>query len=352
LAPQYVDAHINRGAAFFALGNFDAAKSCFRRAIELDPSSSNAIYHLGLCQLLTGDLISGWAHYERRDPDRYIEEWLRKTTQPRWTGREPIQGKTLLLQAEQGLGDTIQFCRYARDISQMGATVVMEVQAAVKTLVAQMADVNHTVARGEALPNFDFHCRLISVPLALGTRLETIPAEIPYLRSDPAVAARWKEKLGEKLKPRIGIVWSGNTEHLNDHNRSIPFSRFSRIISGRCQFVSLQKHVRPSDQRLMDGRNDVLCVSSELNDFTDTAALIDLMDLVISADTAVAHLAGAMGRPIWILLPNIPDFRWLLERDDSPWYPSARLFRQSARCDWDEVIDSVTAELFKRFDGT
>ena len=266
-----------------------------------------------------------------------------------WLGDHAIAGKTVLLHAEQGFGDTVQFCRYAKLVAAQGATVLMEVQPPLKALLAKLEGVSQLLAYGEMLPAFDYHCPLLSLPLAFNTGIESIPAETPYLSPDPARIRQWEGKLGEKRLPRIGLVWSGRTDHKNDHNRSIPLADTAKLVSGHAELVSLQKEVRAADKLVLDIRQDIRHFGDELNDFADTAALVELMDVVITMDTAVAHVAGALGKPVWILLPFNPDWRWLLDRGDSPWYPTARLFRQPAIGDWDSVIQRVANELNKQF---
>jgi hypothetical protein len=272
----------------------------------------------------------------------------RDFAQPLWLGEFDIAGKTVLLHAEQGLGDTIQFCRYAEKVAARGASVLMEVPPALLSLLAQVEGVRQLIGRGEPLPPFDCHCPLLSLPLAFDTRSDSIPAQVPYLRSEPERVGAWRRRLGDGKLPRVGLAWSGSATHLNDTNRSIPLEDFARVVCPEAQFVSLQKDVRAADERVLIGRRDVRHLGSELQDFADTAAVIELMDLIVTVDTAVAHLAGAMGKAVWILLPFNPDWRWLLDRDDSPWYPSARLFRQTAHGDWSEVVARLSVELRAR----
>ena len=258
---------------------------------------------------------------------------------PLWLGDAPVAGKTVLLHAEQGLGDTIQFCRYAPRVAALGARVVLEVQRPLVDLMKTLAGPAAVVARGDALPDFDLHCPLLSLPLAFGTRLDTIPAEVPYLRAPPG-ATDWDARLGAK-RPRIGLVWSGNPGHKRDRDRSIPFYALLPLLDLDATFVSLQKEVRPADAAVLKQTGTVIDAADALTTFSDTAALIAALDLLITVDTSVAHLAGALGKPVWVLLPQVPDWRWLLERDDSLWYPSARLFRQNDTRAWGPVIARV-----------
>jgi ADP-heptose:LPS heptosyltransferase len=201
------------------------------------------------------------------------------------------------------------------------------------------------LARGEPLPEFDVHCPLMSLPGALNTTLATIPARVPYIFADPALIVAWAESLGPKAGPRVGLVWCGNPGHLNDRNRSASLADYAEVLALPCTFVSLQKVLRKADQEVLRARPQVRHYGERLDDFADTAAVVAQLDLVISVDTAVAHLAGALGKPTWVLLPYAPDWRWLLERRDSPWYPGMRLFRQAAAGDWGRVVAEVAGEL-------
>jgi hypothetical protein len=268
--------------------------------------------------------------------------------QPRWRG-EDIAGRTILLHAEQGFGDSIQFCRYVKMVAGRGAAVVLEVQPALKRLLTGLEGAAVTAARGEGLPAFDVHCPLLSLPLAFATTPDTIPppGALPPIPADRIAA--WKERLGQRGhpgRPRIGIAWSGNPGHDNDRNRSIPLAAMPPLFALEADFVSLQKDGRDHDRDFL-GRNaaTIAHFGDDLTDFLETAALISLMDAVVCVDTSVAHLACALGRPTFILLPCVPDWRWLLDRNDSPWYPTARLIRQRRRGDWDEPIARVAAEV-------
>jgi hypothetical protein len=250
----------------------------------------------------------------------------------------------MLVYAEQGVGDTIQFARYLPLLRSRGARVVLQAQTPLLTLLRPLAD--SVIGRDEALPEFDFHCPLMSLPLGFGTELASIPADIPYVRADPALVARWRRRLGARGRRRVGIAFSGNPDHMMDALRSIPASDFSPVL--RCEGVDfhvLQTEIRDADAAVLPRYPHVHIHAEALRDFADTAALISLMDLVISVDTSVAHLAGAIGRPLWILLQYSADFRWMQQRNDTPWYPTARLFRQPAMRQWHQVIDAVAAAL-------
>jgi Glycosyltransferase family 9 (heptosyltransferase) len=310
--------------------------------------------HLGLLRLLTGDFAGGWPQYEWRWKTHPLAAAKRDFAQPLWRGVEPIAGKTILIHSEQGFGDAIQFCRYVPLLAARGARVILEVERPLLGLMRELAGVAMVVAKGDALPDCDLQCPLLSLPLAFGTQIETIPSQTPYLAAPVPAASSWSARLGPKLgpnpRPRIGLAWSGRPTYRNDHIRSISLHALLPLLDVDATFVSLQKDVRSEDVALLQQRRDILHFGDALADFSDTAALISQLDLVISADTAVAHLAGALARPVWILLPFVPDWRWLLDRDDSPWYPTARLFRQSQARKWGEVVETIRAALRERID--
>jgi hypothetical protein len=295
---------------------------------------------------LTGDFKGGFEVYERRwDADQH-RAFRRDFALPLWTGAEDVAGKTVLLHAEQGFGDTIQFSRYAPLLAARGARVVLEVQEPLRTLMASLSGVAQILSRGEALPDFDLHCPLLSLPRAFGTELRAIPNAVPYLAVAKDAVTRWGARLGASGRRKIGIAWSGRPTHKNDRNRSVTLADFLKIFAGTdAAIVSLQREVRDADAAMLRERADVIHFGENLRDFADTAALMENLDLVIAVDTSVVHLAGALGKPVWVLLPFMPDWRWLLDRDDSPWYPNARLFRQDESRAWDSVIASVNAAL-------
>jgi len=294
--------------------------------------------------ILQGDHDAGWRLYERRLDYKKLFN-LRHLTRPMWNGVEPLSSKTLLLHWEQGLGDSLQMLRYAPVLAGQGARVVLSVQAPLVGLARSVAGVSEVAAAGEPLPEHDLVCMLMSLPHALGTTEATIPARVPYLAASPADLARWRRRLGERPRLRIGLAWSGSATHKNDHNRSLALARLAPLLDLEASFVSLQKEYRPDDLAFLQADGRIADYSAELESFGDTAALIEQMDLVVSVDTSVAHLAGALGKPLRLLLPHLPDFRWGLQRTDSPWYPTARLLRQSRAGDWLDTIDRLKAEL-------
>ena len=356
IQPDYAEALSNRGIALFDLRRPEEALESYRRAIAIQPDKATAHWNEALCRLTYGDFEQGWTKYEWRWQTESFEKALRGFSQPLWLGEQDIAGKTILLHAEQGFGDTIQFSRYAESVRARGANVVLEVPSALLGLLSRMVvgDDGETIPvipRGSRLPDFDVHTPLLSLPLACGTRLDTIPCRIPYLSAPPGSAPIWRDRLGPRTSLRVGIAWSGNPGHRNDHTRSIALRTFAQMFAPGIQFVSLQKDVRPDDQGVLAGHPDVLEFAEHLRDFTDTAGLAQEMDLVVSVDTSVAHLAGALGKPVWLLVAFTPDYRWLLDRDDSPWYPGMRIYRQGTRRDWNEVVARVRADLIAFADG-
>ncbi len=322
--PNNAHALDHRGKALQTLGRFEEALHSYDMAVRLGPNVPGFRVHRGLCRLLLGDFENGWRDYEHRRPP------------PHRPWPEPLVGKTVLLTAEQGLGDAIMFARYAAMVKARGATVLLRVPPPLVRLMATLPGVDRLVTAED--PDHDFACPLMSLPLAFGTE----PGTVPYLSADPALIALWADRLPTSGRRKVGVVWSGNADHPNDRNRSIPLASFARLIEGDADFVALQTDVRPADEPAL---RDILMPDAEDRDFADTAALIASMDVVVTVDTSVAHLAGALGKPVWILLAHEPDWRWMLGREDSPWYPSARLFRQSQPGDWDSVLDRVAAAL-------
>jgi tetratricopeptide (TPR) repeat protein len=348
-APGHINARLNRGKALAQLNRYDDSISSYGDVLAIKKDHADAHFNRALALLTLGQYQRGFADYEWR--------WRRtgmpvqkSRGKPLWLGEYPLARKTVLLHAEQGLGDTIQFARYVPMLAASGAKVVLEVQPELKALMSRLDGAGTVIAHGEALGlqnlAFDVHCPLGSLPLALKTEPATVPAPIPYLSASGAHLAKWSAQIGALPRPRIGIAWSGNVSHDNDRNRSIAFARLAPLLAkSPASFISVQRDVRDEDLSALAAEKRVTAIGAELEDFSDTAAVLALCDLVISVDTAAAHLAGAMGRPLWVLLPFAPDWRWTLNGETTPWYPSARLFRQTALEDWDGVIAHVGAEL-------
>ncbi|MEG3937865.1 tetratricopeptide repeat protein [Microcoleus sp. S36b_A3] len=349
LQPNYVEALNNLGTVLEAKHEVDRAISCYNQAISFDENCAKAHFNLSLALLLTGDLQRGFAEYEWRwqtDQSKKIQ-WL-NFDRPIWDGSD-LHSKTILIRCEQGLGDAIQFVRYAAIVQQKGGKVILSCYQELKRLFKQIPGIEQVAVRMDELSDFQVQIPLMSLPHILGTTLENIPANVPYLAAPP----NWQFSLNSVKRSypvgnrnfKVGIVWAGSSEHLKDFVRSSYLSYFLKLfdIPG-VSFYSLQKELSAGDRTLLS-QTSVIDLSDNLNDFADTAAVISQLDLVISVDTAVAHLAGALGKPVWILLCFVPDWRWMLQREDSPWYPTARLFRQQKPGDWDGVCDRVKAAL-------
>ena len=344
LRPDVAETHNNRGNALRNLKDLAEALASYDKAIALKPDYAEAHWNQSLCLLLMGCLEQGLRQYEWRKK-KLKPTVARSYPKPVWLGKENIPGKIVFTYWEQGLGDTIQFCRYAKLVEARGARVIMSVQQPLCGLLKQISPTIQILNSNEEPTDFDYHCPLLSLPLAFGTTLETIPAEQQYLKADERLRSVWSARLPPKTKPRIGVVWSGSTVHTKDHYRSMELQQFLKIFSPDAEWICLQKKIREKDFAILRQSGRIAFFGDDLRDFSDTAALLGLMDLVITIDTSVAHLAGAMGKPVWILLPYDPDWRWLLDRDDSPWYPSARLFRQQQIGNWATVTDQVKNEL-------
>lgn len=348
LRPEDAELHSNLGAAHALLGQSAETIACCRTAIQLRPDYADAHQNLAHVLLQTGEMAEGWREYEWRwevPPQRSLR---RNFTQPQWMG-EPGDGRTLLIHAEQGLGDTLQFCRYAPLARERGLRVIAEAPATLIRLLQGQQGIDRLVPAGETLPPFDLHCPMLSLPLALGTTLETVPGGTPYLSADPAGAAAWRARLApsDRAGPRVGFAWAGSSRPDSaiaaafDRRRSLAPERLEPLLAiPGLQFFSLQKDGPPAppDLPLIDHMG-------AMQDFADTAALVANMDLVISVDSAVAHLAGAMGRPVCLLDRFDHCWRWLDGRRDSPWYPTLRVYRQPRPEDWDSVLAELAADL-------
>ncbi len=349
LRPDYAEACNNLGGALLALDRPEAAGAAFRRAVQLDPALVQARFGEALALLALGEYREGWAAYESRWLDPRFCEDERSYDVPLWRNvpGSTIAGRTLLLHAEQGLGDTIQFVRYVPMVRRLGARVVLEVQAPLLRLFDGIADT--VIAAGAELPPCDAHCPLLSLPCAFGTELPTIPARIPYLRADAALQREWRAALGPRTGLRVGLAISGSPGHPEDALRSIPAALLRPLLAlPGVGFHLVQKDVRESDAAVLRDVPSLRNHADRLGDFADTAALLATLDLLVSVDTSVAHLGGALGLPVWLLVQSNADFRWLRVRGDSPWYPTMRLFRQHEPRRWEPVLARVADALRER----
>ena len=345
LRPDFANAHNNLGNVLKDMGRTAEAIAAYRATLALAPDDPEAKWNHSLLQLVHGDYARGWPLYEARwDTDR-LRASRRKFSQPMWDG-SPLNGQRVLLHSEQGFGDTIQFIRYAPLIAKMGGTVLVECQPSLTRLLATVEGVSKVVGDGEPLPPFDLHVPMLSLPFVFKTEPETIPSKVPYLAIDPARGQFWRDWLGDGSPLKVGFVWAGRTGNFQQAMRAIRLEQLLPLLRvPGVDFISLQMGDQAHQLAGTPGTSQVRDPSGRIGDFADTAALIAQLDIVISIDTAVAHLTGALGVPLWVMLPFACDWRWFLEREDSPWYPTARLFRQQRILEWDPVIAKVRGEL-------
>jgi hypothetical protein len=349
LKPDFALAHNNRGNAQHELLRLDEATASYHQALHIEPNLAETRWNLALSYLLLGNYETGWRYFESRW--HYHQSGLRlPQLSPSLVENAPrsLSNLKILVHAEQGLGDTIQFCRFLVCLQSCGATVYFDAQSALGSVFKTLAGVDAYIERDKTLPDFDFHCPLLSLPLILNTTIDTIPYSAGYLQSDPRKVNEWSERLGSKKRPRIGLVWSGNPNFKNDHLRSLTLDLLLPYLPVQFDYFCLQKELRKNDSQLIKN-SKIQFLGDEIVDFSDTAALCSLMDLVISSDTSVAHLAGALGKKTWMLLSYVPDWRWHLGRSDSPWYDSMKLYRQSADRSWTTVIERIVQDLAQEF---
>ncbi len=341
-APKHIGAWTNRGRALQALNRHADAVTSFEKAIAVDKTFADAHSNMALSLLTLGQLSRGFAEYEWRWKRTGMSDARRNYRGRPWLGEFPIGQRTILLAAEQGLGDSIQFVRYAPLLARAGSKVVLEVQPELKALLAGVDGVASCHARGETLPAYDVYCPLGSLPLAFKTEPATIPANIPYLRADEAHLAKWRPTIEARPGKRVALAWAGHAKHPNDRNRSIALTQLEPLLTlDGISFVSVQRDLRADDAAILARHKSITHIGDKLDDMADTAAVLALADLTIAVDTSVIHLAGAMGREAWVMLPFSPDWRWTLTGDHSPWYPRMRLFRQAKPGDWSGVIASL-----------
>lgn len=339
------EAYTNRALALQALKRPDDALDSYERALALKPDYAETYWNKSLLFILLGRYLEGWALYEWRFQVRDLKDNYYNFQKLAWRGREDIRGKKLLIYAEQGLGDVIQFCRYVPQIKTLGVVVILEVPKSMVTFISTLKCEMTIVEKGRVLPEFDAYCPMMSLPYAFKTTVDTIPMEMPYLSSDAKKVEKWHERLTDRKHLKVGLVWSGSATHNDDAHRSIRLRELLPLMDLPVEWHSLQKEYRQHDLEVLNLHPEIHQHQNELNDFSETAALIDCLDLVITVDTSVAHVAGAIGKPVWILLPFVPDYRWMLDREDSPWYPTAKLLRQPAVGDWRSVVEAVKYEL-------
>ena len=352
LQPGLQIAHANLGLALYHLGSLEEAQAACGRALEIDPANDATRWTLSMCHLALGKMHSGWQLYQSRWSLSHTANFRPRDffDKPCWLGEGDPAGQAILVHAEQGFGDTLQFCRYVLLLQQRGARVLLEVQPAMLGLLSRaFAPAVSVLGRGQPLPKFDMHCPLMSLPLAFRTDLDNIPAASPYLWPNVDSVSHWRKKLGGSALPRIALAWSGGRLHPRDGARSMPLRELLALDRFAANYFAAQTELRESDSAALKQFSRLAWYGPELREFDDTASLLALCDLVITVDTSVAHLAGALGRRTWLLLPFAADWRWLLRRQDSPWYPTMRLFRQNRMGDWSGVVAEVANALAQEF---
>jgi tetratricopeptide (TPR) repeat protein len=346
LKPDYAEAYSNLGQIQSDLGQLNEAIAANRQAISLSPNLPEPHLNLAICLLTQKNFEQAWPEYEWRWKCKEFPSPQRNFPQPQWDG-SPLESRTILLHTEQGLGDAIQFIRYAPLVARRGGKIIIECQPELARLFQTMPGEFQIISRGQSLPPFDLHSPLLSLPLVFKTTLDNLPQTVPYLHANVEDSKKWKHRLaGDSQKLNVGLVWAGNPGHENDRNRSMKLASLSALaqVPG-IRFISLQKGDAAVESKTPPPGMELIDWTNELNDFAETAALIANLALVIAVDTAVVHLAGAMAKPVWTLLPFVPDWRWMLEQEDTPWYPSMRLFRQPSQGNWDSVIKRITTAL-------
>lgn len=347
LDPRNARAYCDLATSLCDQGKQDQAIDLYKQAQMIAPNLGIARFGLAILQLTQGDFTNGWINYEARKITPELHASAHAPLAPSWNG-ENLQGKHILLYSEQGFGDILQFVGLIPQLQRMGARISLEVPPEMNSLLKDCHWPIELISMTEAEhEQFDFECSLLSIPLALKINLEDLPGAIAYLKSNPDKRAYWQEKLGDRQRPRIGLCWAGNPNHKNDHNRSIETELFSQLCVGiNADFISLQRDAYENELADFSSHGvDLINWTDEFFNFSETAALIDCLDLIISVDTVIAHLAGGLGKKSWTLIPHVPDWRWLENREDSPWYPGMKLFRQPALNNWENVIAQVRSEL-------
>jgi tetratricopeptide (TPR) repeat protein len=347
LKPDYAEADSNLGIALKDKGDLEGSIAAYRRAIQLKPDFVGAHVNLASVLLLAGDFRQGWAEYEWRLKDPRNPQ-PRTFSQPRWTGQD-IGGRTILLHGEQGAGDILQYVRYAPLVAQRGGRILIGCHQELNRVLRSNPSLGQILTPGGSRPSFDFHAPLLSLPLIMETDAGSIPASVPYLYPEPGLLDAWNRRLGgSDGRVKVGLVWAGNPRFKEDRTRSLNLQQLAPIAASRgVKFYSLQKGPAGEQAKNPPAGLELVNLGPELNDYADTAAVMSLMDLIITTDTSVPHLAGALGRPVWVMLRFVPHFCWQLQRQDSPWYPTMRLFRQTSIGDWKGVIGRVVEALAK-----
>ncbi len=352
MQPAYVDALYNLGNAYCRQNELGQAIQTYERALSLNPGLADAHFRKGVALFLQGDLSNAWPLLEWRwKLTTECIEAPKVLSSTMWHGTESLQGKSILIYGEQGFGDTIHFSRYIPEVCRRGAKVYVEEDAAILTVIQTLDAEFEVIPRGGNLPETDYHCPLLSLPMVLQTTMETIPSPGAYMRSEPTQVEKWKTKLGRAVVPRVGLVWRGNPKHINDAQRSISLELLLKSLpSTGVEYIALQRDLSPAEIQLQAHTPQLRLFGDDIVDFSDTAAMCELVDIVLSVDTSAAHLAAALGRPTWLLLPFHPDWRWFLNRTDSPWYKSMQLFRQPRAGDWRQPLQHIADAIRSHID--
>jgi len=345
LAPRNGSLFFNRANVLQQLARMDEALESYRQALAYKPDLAEAKMEQSHCRLAMGDFKRGFLEYESRWENPQLKFSKLRSSEPLWLGEQSLAGKTILLWAEQGLGDTIQFLRYVPLVAQTAGLTILRVPPLLRSLAQTLVCPVSIITFGDALPPHNFNCPLMSLPLAFGTTLESIPSDVPYLSAKADQVENWRNQLGPRRRLRIGLVWAGRRHEPVNRTRDMGLEVFAPLTRLDVEIVSLQKEIPDQDRRVIESVPKIAWLGEKLSDFADTAALIENLDMVIGVDSAVVHLAGALGKPVWIMLRHSGEWRWLLERSDSPWYPTARIFRQKTPGDWAGVVSEITLQL-------
>ena len=349
LNPDHFQAYNNRGLAYRELKQYSESIMDFRKSTAINPLFNEGYWNESLCLLALGNYKKGWKLYEYRWSSNNFTSPRRNFSAPLWLGKENLSGKTILLHSEQGFGDSLQFCRYIPLVEALGCKVILEIETQLKSLLRSISWQAQVIDKYTQPPNFDYHCPLMSLPLAFATTLKTVPSPGPYLSTDPDLEKSWSAKLGARKKPRVGICWRGNSAHSNDKNRSIPLDEILPTLDQNFDWVSLQKDISYEEHQLIAKSGKIANLGSLVTNFNDTAALCRTLDAILCVDTSVAHLGGALGVSTHLLLPYVADFRWLSTGKTTPWYQSLSLYRQGPARSWSKPIKSAQTSLKKLF---
>ena len=341
LRPDYYQAFNNRGSAYRELADFEKALEDFKTSTKLKNDFAEGYWNQSLIHLMKEEYEKAWPLYEYRWQSKNFPSEKRNFEKPLWLGEQSIEGKTILVHSEQGFGDTIQFCRYIELLQNKKCRILMEVEKPLINLIRGLLPQENVFEKNTSLPSFDFHCPLMSLPLAFGTNFNTIPNVIPYLRPEKHSYLEWQKFLGPKERPRIGIVWKGNPKHFNDDNRSIPIEILITSLFEGFEWFSLQYDITDHEKSIIKSTNKITHFGAAIGDFAKTLALCECLDAVVCVDTAIAHLAGAIGKEVHLLLPYIADSRWHRDTNKTPWYPATRIHRQDQTRDWSIVLQNV-----------